>query len=92
MFLAVQLRLLTCAHIASPDCGVSSSSLSDLKGIGCKMIWAVHISPLFYAKGTTIGLKSVKIRGGLGPCPHPAHFSHRFFKSDRLLVRDKKSD
>jgi hypothetical protein len=50
------------------------------------MIWAVHISPLFYAKGTTIGLKSVKI------CPHPAHFSHRFFKSDRLLVRDKKSD
>jgi hypothetical protein len=36
------------------------SSLSDLKGIGCKMIWPVHISPLFGANGTTIGLKSVK--------------------------------
>jgi hypothetical protein len=56
------------------------SSLSDLKGIGCKMNWAVHIFPLFRAKGTTIGLKSGKI------CPRPVHFSHRFFKSDRLLA------
>jgi hypothetical protein len=24
-----------------------SSTLSDLKEIGCKSVWAVHISPLF---------------------------------------------
>jgi hypothetical protein len=40
----------------------------------------VHISPLFGANGTTIGLKSVKI------CPRPYHFSPRFFKSGRLLA------
>jgi exodeoxyribonuclease VII small subunit len=49
------------------------------------MIWTVHIFPLVRAKGTTTGSKSGKIRGGLGPCPRPDHFSHRFFKSDRLL-------
>jgi hypothetical protein len=59
---------------------MGNSSLSDLKGIGCKMIWTVQISPVFGAKGTTICLKTVKI------FPRPDHFSHRFFKSDRLLV------
>ena len=56
-----------------------TSSLSDLKEIGCKMIWPVHISPFFGANGTTIGLKIVSI------CPRPYHFSLRFFMSDRLL-------
>jgi hypothetical protein len=42
------------------------------------MTWTVHISPFSCANGTTIGLKIVKI------CPHPAHFSRRFLKSDRL--------
>ena len=57
-----------------------SSSLSDLREIGCKMTWPVHNSPLSSANGTTIGSKSVKF------CPRPAHFSLRFLKSDRLLV------
>jgi hypothetical protein len=66
-------------HVSGSNC--ASSSLSDLKGIGCKTIWTVQISPVFGAKGTTICLKTVKI------CLRPAHFSHRFFKSDRLLGR-----
>ena len=44
------------------------------------MIQSVHISSLFGAKGATICLKSEKI------CPQLAHFSHRFFKADRLLA------
>ena len=59
---------------------MASSNLSDLREIGCKMTWPVHISPLSIANGTTIGLKSVTI------CPRPAHFSLRFLKSDRLLA------
>jgi hypothetical protein len=44
------------------------------------MTQSAHISSLFGAKGTAICLKSEKI------CPRLAHFSLRFFKSDRLLV------
>ena len=57
-------------------------SLSDLREIGCKMIWPVHISPLYCANGKTIGLKIVKIY------PRPSHFSLRFLKSDRLLDKN----
>ena len=60
-----------------------SSSLSDLREIGCKMTWPVHNSPLSSANGTTIGSKSVQ-RGKQvfrrkaktrKFCPRPAHFS-----------------
>jgi len=61
------------------------SSLSDLKEIGSKITWPVHISPLFGANGTTIGLKIVKI------CPRPCYFSLRFFKPDRLLINRQPS-
>jgi hypothetical protein len=47
------------------------------------MIWPVHISPLSFAKGIAIGLKSVKI------CPRPAHFSLRLLKSDSLLGEER---
>jgi len=63
-------------------CRVSqmASSLSDLKEIGCKSAWPVHISPLFWSIERLLTCKTVKI------CPRPAEFSLRFFKSDRLLV------
>jgi hypothetical protein len=54
-------------------------SLSDLKEIGCKSAWAAHISPLFWSIERLLTCKTGKI------CPHPAEFSLRFFKSDRLL-------
>jgi len=56
-----------------------SSSLSDLKEIGCKSAWPVHISPLFWSIERLLTCKTGKI------CPRPAEFSLRFFKSDRLL-------
>ena len=57
------------------------SSLSDLKEIGCKSAWSVHISPLFWSIERLLTCKIVKI------CPSPAEFSLRFFKSDRLLEK-----
>jgi hypothetical protein len=51
------------------------SSLSDLKEIGCKSVWTVHISPLFRAIERLLAFKI---------CPRPVTFSLRFFKSDRL--------
>jgi hypothetical protein len=70
------------------------SSLSDLKEIGCKFAWPVHISPLFWAIEQLLPGKTSKI------CPRPAKFcehplrglpakiiSLRFFKSDRLLEK-----
>jgi len=57
-----------------------SSSLSDLKEIGCKSIWLVYISPLFRPIERLLAFKIVKIH----PCP--VTFSLRFFKSDGLLV------
>jgi len=69
-----------------------TSSLSDLKEIGCKLTCPVHISPLFWAIERLLPCKIVKI------CPRPSQFceqpllglpaypaSLRFFKSDRLL-------
>jgi len=56
-----------------------SSSLPDLKEIGCKSVWPVHISPLFWSIELLLACKIGKI------CPRPAEFSLRFFKSDRLL-------
>ena len=84
---AVLIRTTPCTY-------TDPGSLSDLKEIGCKMGWPVHISPPFITNGTSIGLKLVqwgkqgfrrkaktrKIR------PRPAQFSLRFFKPDRLLV------
>ena len=59
-------------------------SLSDLKEIGCKSVWTVHISPLFRAIERLLAFKIVKI------CPRPVTFSLRFFKSDRLLGASRK--
>ena len=55
------------------------SSLSDLKEIGCKFAWTVHISLLFWAIEELLPCKIIKI------WPRPVKFSLRFFKSDRLL-------
>ncbi|BCT66712.1 hypothetical protein NNRS527_00280 [Nitrosospira sp. NRS527] len=52
-----------------------SSSLSDLKEIGCKSVWLFHILPLSQPIEQLLALKI---------CPHPVTFSLRFFKSDRL--------
>jgi len=60
-----------------------TSSLSDLKEIGCKSAWPVHISPLFWSIERLLTCKTGKI------CPRPAEFSLRFFKSDRLLGEKK---
>jgi len=57
----------------------TTSGLSDLKEIGCKSAWPVHISPLSWAIERLLPGETVKI------CPRPAEFSLRFFKSDRLL-------
>jgi hypothetical protein len=57
-----------------------TSSLPDLKEIGCKSIWLVYISPLFRPIEQPLAFKIVKIY------PHPAAFSLRFFKSGRLLA------
>ena len=72
-------------------CGTTawSRSLSDLKEIGCKSAWAVHISPLFWSIERLLTCKTSKI------CPRPAEFCEqplrglpakpdalRFFKSD----------
>jgi hypothetical protein len=57
----------------------TTSSLSDLKEIGCKSAWLVYISPLFRPIEQLLAFKIVKIY------PHPVTFSLRFFKSDRLL-------
>ena len=66
----------------SPEIGENEpSSLSDLKKIGCKSAWPVHILPLFWSTERLLTCKIVKI------CPRPAEFSLRFFKSDRLLGR-----
>ncbi|SCX61875.1 hypothetical protein SAMN05720354_12923 [Nitrosospira sp. Nsp1] len=83
-------RFLLCVDAPAVDVHVRNSSrskmlmglgsLSDLKEIG----WPVHISPLFGpfpADRITIGLQILKIH------PHPATFSLRFFKPDRLLAR-----
>jgi len=35
-----------------------TSSLSDFREIGCKSIWTVHISPLFWAIEPTIALQN----------------------------------
>ena len=56
------------------------SSLSDLKEIGCKSVWPVHVSPISWAIERLLPGEIVKT------CPRPAEFSLRFFKSDRLLV------
>jgi hypothetical protein len=57
--------------------GRLASSMSDLKEIGCKSDWTVHISPLFRPIEQPLAFKIVKI------CPRPVAFSLRFFKSDR---------
>ncbi len=48
---------------------------SELKGIGCKIIRTMQISPPFCAKATTIGMKSVESYLRLH------QFSHRFLNS-----------
>ena len=58
--------------------GALFSSLSDLKEIGCKSVWLIHISPLFRPIEWLLAFKIRKI------CPHPDTFSLRFFKPDRL--------
>jgi hypothetical protein len=58
---------------------VNARSLSDLKEIGCKSAWSVHVSPFSWSIERLLTCKTVKI------CPRPAEFSLRFFKSDRLL-------
>jgi hypothetical protein len=71
-----------------------SSSLSDLKEIGCKSAWPVHISPISWAIERLLPGKIVKT------CPRPAEFCElpqcglpanpttlRFFKPDRLLAQ-----
>jgi len=35
----------------------AARSLSDLREIGCKSVWTVHISPLFWAIEPTIALQ-----------------------------------
>ncbi len=57
-----------------------SSSLPNLKEIGCKNVWPVHISPLFWPIEQLLAFKIVKI------CPRPVIFSLGFFKSGRLLA------
>jgi hypothetical protein len=55
-----------------------SSSLSDLKEIGCKSAWPVHISPLSWAIERLLPGETVKImshRDGIPwDCPRPAEF------------------
>jgi hypothetical protein len=63
-----------------------TSSLSDLKEIGCKSGWLVYISPLFRPIEQLLAFKIVKIY------PHPVTFSLRFFKSDRLLGKTQPQD
>jgi hypothetical protein len=53
-------------------------SLPDLKEIGCKSAWPVHISPFSWSIERLLTCKTGKIR------PRPAGFSLRFFKSGRL--------
>src|SRR5258706_14369082 len=65
--------------MSDPFSGEIPRSLSDLKEIGCKSAWAVHISPLYWSIEQLLTCKIGKI------CPRPAEFSPRFFKSDRLL-------
>ena len=59
----------------------TARSLSDLKVIGRKSAWPVHISPIFWSIEQLLTCKIGKI------CPRPGEFSLRFFKSDRLLGR-----
>src|SRR5258706_16106571 len=66
--------------MSDPFSGEIPRSLSDLKEIGCKSAWAVHISPLYWSIEQLLTCKIGKI------CPRPAEFSPRFFKSDRLLA------
>ncbi len=61
-----------------------TSSLLDLKEIGCKGIWVPGISPLCWLIEQILAFKVVKI------CPHPVIFSLRFFKSGRLLANLSK--
>ena len=63
---------------------IDASSLSDLKEIGCKSAWPVHISSLSWAIERLLPCKIVKI------CPRPAEFSLRFFKPDRLLAASSR--
>jgi len=56
------------------------SSLSDLKEIGCKSAWTIHIPPLSRAIEELLPFKIDEI------WLRPVRFSLRFFKSDRLLV------
>ena len=60
---------------------IGAMRLSDLKEIGCKSAWPVHISPISWAIERLLPGETVKI------CPRPAGFSLRFFKSDRLLAQ-----
>jgi len=56
-----------------------ASSLSDLKEIGCKSAWTIHIPPLSRAIEELLPFKIDEI------WLRPVRFSLRFFKSDRLL-------
>jgi hypothetical protein len=58
---------------------MDTSSLSDLKKIGCKNCGAIHILPLSWAIERLLPGEIDNI------CPRSATFSLRFFKSDRLL-------
>ena len=77
------------ANIQGENPGARPSSLPDLKEIGRKPAWPVHISPLSWAikrllPGETV--KTMSRRDGIPwGCPRPVEFSLRFFKSDRLL-------
>ena len=55
------------------------SSLSDLKEIGCKSAWTIHIPPLSRTIEELLPFKIDEI------WLRPVRFSLRFFKSDRLL-------
>ena len=53
-------KTTVCLRLRTPG------SLSGLKEIGCKSVWPVHISPLFWSIERLLTCKIVKI------CPRPA--------------------
>jgi hypothetical protein len=52
-------------------------SLSDLKEIGCKSVWAVSYFTIFSSNKITIGLQNPQNQ------PSPSHFFAAIFKSDK---------
>jgi hypothetical protein len=69
-----------------------TSGLSDLKKIGYKSVWLIHISPLFSTNRTTIGLQNpqdLPPQSLFASILQARHATHTFVYSSKELLLKK---